>query len=65
MHLFISSDDDVKRCRESLQFGKPLSIWGEDTLTGRVKSLTGVVLSIESRFTNASGERWLIKVDDA
>ena len=65
MHLFISSDEDAKRCKESLRFGKPLSIWGEDTLTGRVKSLTGVVRSIESRFANATGERWLITVDDA
>jgi hypothetical protein len=60
LHFYVDSDDDAERCRESLQFGTPIIIDGTDTLTGRVKSYSGIVLSIES--AEAPGEHFRITI---
>jgi hypothetical protein len=61
--LYIGNDNDAERCKESFQFGKPIAVGGTDTLTGRIKSYTGVVVSVESAETDAPGERWRITID--
>jgi hypothetical protein len=63
LHFYISSDQDAERCRQSLECGQPIAIGGTDTLTGRVKSYSGVVLSMESAYTDSPGEHWRVTID--
>jgi hypothetical protein len=63
LHFYIGNDDDAERCKESFYFQKPIVIGGTDSLTGRVKSFTGVVLAVESAAIAAPGERWRITID--
>jgi len=63
LHFYISSDDDAERCRHSFEFGQPISVGGTDTLTGRVKSYAGIVLSMEPAYADSPGERWRVTID--
>jgi hypothetical protein len=63
MSFYISSDDDVERCRQALQSKNSIAIGGTDTLTGRPKSYAGVVLTMHAAYTEAPGERWRVTID--
>lgn len=62
LHFYIGNDD-AERCKESFQYRKPIAICGTDTLTGRVKSYAGVILSVEAASSESPGERWRITID--
>jgi hypothetical protein len=62
-HFYISSSNDAELCRQSFERGQPIAIGGTDTLTGRVKSYSGVVLSMESAYSDSPGERWRVTID--
>ena len=63
LHFYISSGEDAERCRQSFERGQPIDVGGTDTLTGRVRSYSGVVLSMESAYTDSPGERWRVTID--
>lgn len=63
-HFYIGSDDDAERCWESFRCKRPIDIGGTDTLTGRVNSYSGVVVSVEVS-AKGPGERWRITIDSA
>ena len=63
-HFYIGSDDDVELCRESFRCKSPIDIGGTDTLTGRVNTYSGIVLSVEAS-VKGPGERWRITIDSA
>ncbi len=61
--FYIDAGDDAERCVDSLRLAKPISIEGEDALTGRIKPYEGVVVAIESMPAEALGERWRIAME--
>jgi hypothetical protein len=63
LQFYIDSDDVAERCKDSVQFKKPIAIGGADTLTGQIKSYTGVVLSVEQSPAGAPGERWRVAIE--
>jgi hypothetical protein len=63
LQFYIDSDDAAERCKESVKFKKPIAIGGADTLTGQIKSYTGVVLSVEQSLAGAQGERWRVAIE--
>lgn len=63
LYFYIDNDADAERCKESFHCKKPVTIGGTDTLTGRIRSYTGVILSVEERHTQNLGERWRIAID--
>ena len=65
LHFYIDSDDDAERCKESVRFRTPIVIGGTDTLTGRVKSYSGVILAVDAASAEAPGERWRVTIDAA
>ena len=63
LKFYIDSGNDAERCGEALHFGKPISIQGEDPLTGRIKPYRGVVLAVEKVSAEALGDRWRIAIE--
>ena len=63
LKFYIDNDNDAERCRESLRSEKPISVEGEDPLTGRIKSYKGLVLAVEKTNPEALGERWRIAIE--
>ena len=61
-HFYIGSDDEAERCLESFRRSRPIDIGGTDTLTGRVNTYSGVVVSVEAS-TKGPGERWRVTID--
>jgi hypothetical protein len=62
-HFFIGSDDEVGRCKDSWELGRPIEINGTDTLTGRVREYAGIVRAIEPVVSGDLGERWRITIE--
>jgi len=62
LHFYIDSDDEAERCRKSFQGHTPIVVSGLDTMTGRIKSYSGVVLAVEGA-AQSLGEHWRIIMD--
>jgi hypothetical protein len=63
LHFYIDSDDDAERCRQSFEGHTPVVVSGLDTMTGRINSYSGVVLSVEAMSAASLGEHWRITMD--
>jgi hypothetical protein len=63
LKFYIDNNNDAERCGDSLRFGKPIIIEGEDPLTGRIKSYKGVILAVEQAAAEALGDRWTIAIE--
>jgi hypothetical protein len=61
--FYVGSSDGAERCGESLRVGRPISIEGEDPLTGRIKPYEGVVLAVEPLTGEDPGERWRVAIE--
>ena len=63
--FYIGTSNDAARCGEALRFGHPISITGEDPLTGRIKPYEGVVLAVEPAMAEDFAERWRVAIETA
>jgi hypothetical protein len=54
--------DEAERCRKAFQGHTPIVVSGLDTMTGRINSYSGVVLSVEES-VQSLGEHWRITMD--
>jgi hypothetical protein len=61
MHFLIDSDEDAERCRKSLQTRTTTVVTGFDPMTGRIRSYSGVVLTVEP--IESLGEHWRITIE--
>ena len=61
--FYISHDDenDVRRCRESQQLGRPLTITGID-IYGKVAAFTDVVASVAHDEMRKPGRRYSVTI---
>ena len=63
LKFYIDNDNDAELCGDSLRFGTPVSLVGEDPFTGRIKPYNGVVLAVEKATAEAIGERWTVAIE--
>jgi hypothetical protein len=61
MHFYIDSNDEAERCRKSFQAHAPTVVTGLDTMTGRIKPYSGVVLAVDP--IESHGVHWRITMD--
>jgi hypothetical protein len=60
--FYLGTDDDIERLKEAAILQKQIAVVGSDTLTGRIRSYAGVVLSVENTYSKDPGERWRITI---
>jgi hypothetical protein len=63
--FYIDTSNDAERCGDSLRLGNPISISGEDPLTGRIKPYKGIILAVEPVTGEDLGERWRVAIETA
>ena len=63
LKFYIDCNDDAERCGEAMNFGRPISIEGEDPFTGRLKPYKGIVVTVDRVTAEPSGERWWIAIE--
>ena len=65
LHFYIDSDDEAERCRQSFEGQRPIVVSGLDTMTGRIKPYSGVVLAVQAMSAQSLGEHWRITMSTA
>ena len=63
LHFYIDSDDEAERCRQSFEGQRPIVVSGLDTMTGRIKPYSGVVLAVQAMSAQSVGEHWRITMN--
>lgn len=63
MHFYVDGDEAAERCKTSFRTRTPIAIGGTDAMTGRIRSYSGVVLSVEPTAVDVAAERWRITMD--
>ena len=63
--FYVPEGEAVKRCHDSRDQQKPITVSGVDATDGKVKPYTGVVSSVEDLGASAPlGRRWRVTIAD-
>ncbi|WP_143199741.1 hypothetical protein [Bradyrhizobium sp. NAS80.1] len=61
--FYVSDEQSAKRCHESRNEQKPITVSGVDVLEDTVKPFTGIVQSVEDYGPSArQGRRWRVSM---